>query len=81
MRRMGLLGGMSWESSARYYRLANEEIRTRCGGLHSAARSTASWILLGCTEIDLLVGPNDSSVPIFNTTKIHVRKAITLALE
>jgi aspartate racemase len=36
MKRIGLLGGMSWESSAQYYRLANEEIRERCGGLHSA---------------------------------------------
>jgi aspartate racemase len=36
MKRIGLLGGMSWESSAEYYRLVNEEIRERCGGLHSA---------------------------------------------
>jgi aspartate racemase len=27
---------MSWESSAEYYRLVNEEVRARCGGLHSA---------------------------------------------
>jgi aspartate racemase len=36
MKLIGFLGGMSWESSAHYYRLANEEIRERCGGLHSA---------------------------------------------
>ena len=36
MKRIGLLGGMSWESSIEYYRLVNEEVRTRCGGLHSA---------------------------------------------
>ena len=36
MRRIGLLGGMSWESSAEYYRLINEETRARLGGLHSA---------------------------------------------
>lgn len=36
MRTMGLLGGMSWESSAEYYRLANEFVRERLGGLHSA---------------------------------------------
>jgi aspartate racemase len=36
MKRIGLLGGMSWESSAEYYRFLNEEIRERCGGLHSA---------------------------------------------
>ena len=33
---MGLIGGMSWESSAEYYRLANELVRDRLGGLHSA---------------------------------------------
>ena len=36
MKRIGLLGGMSWESSAEYYRLLNEEVRDRLGGLHSA---------------------------------------------
>ena len=33
---IGLLGGMSWESSALYYRLLNEGVRARLGGLHSA---------------------------------------------
>jgi aspartate racemase len=33
---IGLLGGMSWESSALYYRLINEAVRERRGGLHSA---------------------------------------------
>jgi len=33
---IGLLGGMSWESSAQYYRLANELVRERLGNLHSA---------------------------------------------
>ncbi len=36
MRTIGLLGGMSWESTAEYYRLANEGVRDRLGGLHSA---------------------------------------------
>ena len=36
MRTIGLLGGMSWESSAEYYRLLNELVRERLGGLHSA---------------------------------------------
>jgi aspartate racemase len=36
MKLIGLLGGMSWESTALYYRLMNEEIRTKLGGLHSA---------------------------------------------
>jgi len=33
---IGILGGMSWESSAEYYRLVNELVRQRLGGLHSA---------------------------------------------
>jgi aspartate/glutamate racemase len=33
---IGMLGGMSWESSAQYYRLANELVRERLGDLHSA---------------------------------------------
>ncbi|MFG2208605.1 aspartate/glutamate racemase family protein [Streptomyces sp. NPDC048638] len=36
MRTIGLLGGMSWESSAEYYRLLNELTRERLGGLHSS---------------------------------------------
>ncbi len=36
MRRIGLIGGMSWESTAEYYRLINEGVRDRLGGLHSA---------------------------------------------
>ncbi|MEA2427155.1 MAG: amino-acid racemase [Thermoleophilaceae bacterium] len=36
MKRIGLLGGMSWESSAEYYRLVNELVAERLGGLHSA---------------------------------------------
>ncbi len=42
MRTIGLLGGMSWESSAEYYRLANELVRQRLGGLHSARCILAS---------------------------------------
>jgi aspartate racemase len=33
---IGMLGGMSWKSSAEYYRLVNELVRERLGGLHSA---------------------------------------------
>jgi aspartate racemase len=36
MRRIGLLGGMSWESSVEYERLINEEVRRRLGGVSSA---------------------------------------------
>ena len=36
MKTIGLLGGMSWESSIEYERLINTEIRNRLGGVHSA---------------------------------------------
>jgi aspartate racemase len=36
MKTIGLIGGMSWESSAEYYRIINEEVKKRLGGLHSA---------------------------------------------
>ena len=36
MKTIGLIGGMSWESSLVYYRLLNEEVKARLGGLHSA---------------------------------------------
>lgn len=36
MKTIGLIGGMSWESSAEYYRIINEEVKSRLGGLHSA---------------------------------------------
>lgn len=36
MKVIGLLGGMSWESTAEYYRYVNERVRDRLGGLHSA---------------------------------------------
>jgi len=36
MKTIGLIGGMSWESSALYYRFINEAVRRRLGGLHSA---------------------------------------------
>ena len=186
MKCIGLLGGMSWESSAEYYRLINEATRDRLGGLHSAdcllrsvdfvaierLQRAGDWsragallaaeavraqgldrvgllataytmeqdfyvgrlrmehsldvlvperadrkivhdviydelclgvikdasreeyrriigtlvdrgaqgILLGCTEIDLLVGPADAPVPVFDTTRLHAHSAVDLAL-
>ncbi len=36
MKTIGLIGGMSWESTVTYYRLINEAVKQRLGGLHSA---------------------------------------------
>ena len=36
MKTLGLIGGMSWESSLEYYRIINESVKYQLGGLHSA---------------------------------------------
>src|SRR5260221_2623867 len=41
----------------------------------------AQAIILGCTEIMLLVGPADSAVPLFDTTTLHAEAALARALE
>ena len=40
----------------------------------------AQAIVLGCTEIMLLIGPEDSAVPLFDTTALHAAAAVRLAL-
>jgi aspartate racemase len=56
---------------------SREEYRRIIRGL---AERGAEGILLGCTEIDLLVGPQDSPVPVFDTTTLHAQRAVDLAL-
>ena len=41
----------------------------------------AEGIILGCTEISMLVTPEDAPVPVFDTTALHARKAAEFALE
>ncbi len=36
MRKLGLIGGLSWTSTARYYELINRAVQRELGGLHSA---------------------------------------------
>ena len=36
MKMIGMIGGMSWESSIEYYRIVNQTVREKLGGLHSA---------------------------------------------
>lgn len=43
-------------------------------------RQGAQAIILGCTEISLLVGPEDAPVPLFDTTAIHATSAVAWAL-
>ena len=56
---------------------SRDEYRRVMAGL---AERGAEAILLGCTEIDLLVGPQDSPVPVFDTTRLHAERAVELAI-
>ncbi len=40
----------------------------------------AQAVVLGCTEIELLIGADDATVPLFPTTRLHVEAAVTAAL-
>ena len=63
------VGVMREESRGEYRRI-----------MRGLAGRGAEAILFGCTEIDLLVGPDDSPVPVFDTTELHARRAVELAL-
>ena len=51
MRTLGILGGMSWESTVSYYRLLNQGVRQRMGGLHSAPLLMHSVDFAGIAEL------------------------------
>jgi aspartate racemase len=38
-------------------------------------------VILGCTEIGLLIGPEDSPVPVYDTAQIHAVRGVELALQ
>ncbi|HEY0358150.1 MAG TPA: amino acid racemase, partial [Mycobacteriales bacterium] len=44
------------------------------------AAAGARGVILGCTEIELLIGRQDSPIPVFPTTRLHVEAAVTRAL-
>ncbi|WP_010199831.1 aspartate/glutamate racemase family protein [Bacillus sp. m3-13] len=49
--------------------------------IHGLIESGAKGIILGCTEIGLLVKPGDSDVPLFDTAYIHALEAVNMSLE
>lgn len=63
------LGVVSQRSRSEYVRIIDD-----------LAQKGAQAVILGCTEIGLLIGPEDSSLPLFDTTHIHARKAAMLAM-
>jgi aspartate racemase len=56
---------------------SRDEYRRIIAGLEAAG---AGGIIYGCTEIDLLIGPDDAAVPVFDSTRIHVDAAVEWAL-
>ena len=59
------------ESSRRFYVQTIEQL----------AAQGAEGIILGCTEIGLLVRPEDTAAPLFDTTEIHVHAAAEFILQ
>jgi aspartate racemase len=95
MRTIGLLGGMSWESSIEYYRLLNQAVRDRLDGLHSAEcvmwsvdfaaieqlQRTGEWNEAGRRLAGLAHRLEQAgTVPVFDSTRIHVEAAVEWAL-
>ncbi|MBJ8151534.1 aspartate/glutamate racemase family protein [Bacillus cereus] len=92
MKTIGLIGGMSWESTSEYYRIINEEIKERLGGLHSAkclinsvdfeeierCQSSGDWDgageILGNAAYSLQKGGADFIIICTNTMHKVVRK-------
>jgi aspartate racemase len=63
------LGVVNEPSRAAYREVMSRLVQRGAGG-----------IILGCTEIELLVGTDDTSVPVFATARLHVEAAVDLAL-
>jgi aspartate racemase len=82
MKVIGLSGGMSWESSAEYYRIINRAVRESLGG-----RRSAKCLMYSVDFHDIerwrRAGEWDEAareLPSFDTTRIHAEKAVELAL-
>jgi aspartate racemase len=63
--------GIIQESSRETYRAT----------INRLVEAGAEGVILGCTEIELLIGPSDSPVPVFPTTRVHVEAAVAAALQ
>ena len=78
------------DDRAAVHRIIYEELVA--GQIHEASRAAyreviarlvaagAEGIILGCTEIMLLIGPQDSAVPLFDTVQLHAEAAVRLAI-
>ena len=48
--------------------------------IQSLSDMGAEAVILGCTEIGLLISQDDTQIPLFDTTRIHANKAVDFAL-
>lgn len=90
MRTIGLLGGMSWDSRQLISGIIYDELclgvvteRSRLAYLDVIARLVeggAEGIILGCTEIEMLIDQSHTAVPVFPTTQLHAQAAVDAAL-
>ncbi len=65
MKTLALLGGMSWQSTSQFSQFLNQG---------------AEAVIAGCTEITMLVSPEESPLPLFDTTRLHAERAVDFAL-
>jgi len=65
-----LCHGVLRDDSRRGYQHIIQELKER----------GAEAVILGCTEISLLIQPSDSALPVFDTTRIHATRAVDFAL-
>lgn len=66
-----LISGVIKEESREKYKKIINNLKT----------NGAEGVILGCTEIPLLIKDEDSEIPVFDTTMLHARKAVDLALK
>ncbi|MCL6416439.1 aspartate/glutamate racemase family protein [Aestuariirhabdus sp. Z084] len=98
MKRLGIIGGMSWESTQSYYRLLNQGVKAQLGGLHSAdlllhsvdfspiaeLQAQGAWETLGqqlCESASLLQAAGAAGVLIATNTMHRVADQVEQVLD
>lgn len=73
MKTLGIIGGIGWESSAAHYQRLNRGVEARLGVPHSARCLLHS--------LDCAITAQDTRLPLFESTELHVQAALDLMLE
>ena len=72
MRTIGLVGGLTPESTLEYYRRMIRSARERL--------RDPDGVILGCTELPLAISQDDLEVPVIDTVRVHVQAILDRAL-